>query len=248
MINAIIVDDKYANVVTLQKMVELYCPSVSIKGSATRVPEALDIIRETVPDLVFLDIEMPGHNGFSLLEQSEPDSFETIFTTAYDQYAIRAFKTQALDYLLKPIDIIELQQAVQKAGRQIELKRTGELVENMGMQPAGSLNKACLPTLEGYVFVDYEDIIRCEASGSYSYIHLADKRKLLVSMRLKECGEMLSQFSFMRVHHSHIVNLHYVERYVRGRGGSLWLKDGTMIDVSNNRKEAFLAAMRRQLH
>jgi two-component system LytT family response regulator len=246
MINAIIVDDKYANIVTLEKLVALYCPLVTVQGTATSIGDGLTLIAKWQPDLVFLDIEMPGGGGFKLLEQAAPHNFETIFTTAYDQYAIQAFKSQALDYLLKPIDIIELQKAVQRAERQISLKRAEQAEPYKINYPAPALNKVSLPTLDGYIFINRDDIVRCEASGSYSNVYLCDGRKLLVSMRLKECEEMLPAPVFMRVHHSHIVNLKYVEKYVKGRGGSLSLADGTEIDVSNNRKDAFLAVMRKQ--
>lgn len=247
MIHTVIIDDKYGNIIALEKMLAMYCPGVTVLAKATGMEEALEAIRRLQPEMIFLDIEMPDGSGFELLERAAANDFETIFTTAYDQYAIQAFKTQALEYLLKPIDIAELQRAVEKAERQIRLKRAAQQeVLLPPVAPAMGSKKACLPALDGYTFVDYDTIVRCEASGSYSNIFLADGSRFLISMRLKECEEMLPADSFMRVHHSHVVNLRYVERYIKGRGGSLSLKDGSVIDVSNNRKEAFLAAMRRQ--
>jgi len=245
LLNAVIIDDKPANIDTLRSLVTGYCPEVTIAGTATNVDDGQSAIHKHKPHVVFLDIEMPGGNGFDLLRRFGTLPFEVIFTTAYDQYAIQAFREHALDYLLKPIDIDVLRQAVQKARNQIELKQVNEkLVKYLQQLPVSAANKISLPTQDGYLFINPSDIIRCEASGSYSHFHMADGRKILVSMRLKECEEILPSGVFFRIHHSHIINLQCVNVYVRGRGGYVTMHDGSKVEVSVSKKEEFLESMK----
>ncbi|KAK6026981.1 LytTr DNA-binding domain protein [Ostertagia ostertagi] len=198
----------------------------------------------SAPHLVFLDIEMPGGNGFDLLRMFTKIDFEVVFITAYNQYAVRAFREHALDYLLKPVDIDALQEAVARAEQQSGLKETGHKLEQYLQQPQGT-GKISIPVQDGYLFINSYEIVRCEGAGSYSLFYLANGKKQIVSMRLKECEELLPATQFFRVHNSHIVNLKYVARYVRGRGGNIQMLDGSMVDVSVSRKDAFLEMMRR---
>lgn len=241
MMNAIIIDDKITNVEMLEIMLQQYCPTVHIAATATDIEEAQLLILQHRPDLIFLDIELNGENGFELLRKLKHISFETIFTTAYSEYAIQAFREQAVDYLLKPIHIPFLQEAILKAEKQIVLKRAG------GQTPQSPTSqKISLPSQEGYQFVNHDDIIRCEASGSYTTFYLTGKLKVVVSLRLKLCESKLPVHSFFRVHNSHIVNLRYVRKYHKGKTGILTLEDGTEIEVAASRKEAFLEAMNRR--
>lgn len=243
MTTAIIVDDKPANISTLEILLRDYCPAIEIIATATNIELAFEIIRQKRPAIIFLDIEMTGGNGFDLLRQFNPPFFETIFTTAYDQYAVRAFRENALDYLLKPIDIDALQQAVQKAEQHIHLKQTRDSLTTVLQRATSSSNdKIALPIQEGYLFVEHRDVVRCEASGSYSYFHMVNGEKIMVSLNLRECEDLLPPVRFFRVHRSHIVNLKYVRKYARG--GSAQLLDGTEVTIAANKKEDFLAALK----
>lgn len=248
MLSAFIVDDKPANIETLQQLLTGYCPQVQVLGHARNIADGYRDISGLRPEIVFLDIEMPGGNGFELLRKFSQVTFETIFVTAYDHYAVEAFRQHALDYLLKPIDIEALQQAVMKAGRQTELKQTNERLVKFLLQTqatAGLDTKISLPVQDGYVFIDTKDITRCEASGSYSWFYLTGGKKLMVSMRLKECEQLLPEDRFYRVHNSHIVHIRYVSRYVRGRGGYILMHDDSAVEVAASRKDAFLDLMKR---
>lgn len=245
MIKSVIIDDKSANTDTLEKLLALYCPQVQICGTAGNIEEGYRVIREYKPSLIFLDIEMPNGNGFDLLKKFDTLTFEVIFTTAYNQYAVQAFRENVLDYLLKPIDIEALQQAVTKAEQRISQKQTNDyLVQYLqNLQPANN-TKISIPVQDGYLFLNYQDIIRCEASDSYSFFYTIDGKKILTSMRLKECEMLLPPGQFFRVHHSHIINLQYLVRYIRGRGGSVVMQDRSTVEVSAGKKDAFLERLR----
>lgn len=243
MIPTVIIDDKEGNIQTLQQLLKLYCPQVNVLGAANNINSGYDLILQMSPTLIFLDIEMPGGNGFELLMKFKKINFQIIFVTAFNQYAIEAFRSHALDYLLKPIDIDALQQAVLKAEHQIDLENTNKKLKQY-LQSNFSNRKIPIPVLEGFLFVNSQDIVRCEGAGSYSFFHMTDGRKLTVSMRLKECEDLLSGVNFFRVHNSHLVNIIYVSQYVRGRGGHILMQDGCTVEVSNNRKESFLEIMR----
>lgn len=245
MLSACIIDDKIANVKTLSQLLELYCPQVTIVGTTTDVEDGFTLISRLEPLLVFLDIEMQGGTGFDIISRFNPIPFEVILVTAYDQYAVRAFRENALAYLLKPIDIDELKEAVAKAEKQLELKKGYQatfrhLQQIIGVSPA----KISIPVQDGYIFVNSEDIIRCEGAGSYSWVHMADGKKIMVSLRLKECEDMFPEHAFFRAHKSHIVNIKYIARYTRGRGGHIELIDGSVVDVAPHKKDAFLELMR----
>jgi two-component system LytT family response regulator len=245
MLTAIIADDKKANIDTLQQLLKMYCPSVMVSATAADTDTAYECINRIRPDLVFLDIEMPSGSGFDLLKRFKSVSFEVIFTTAYDQYAIKAFRENALDYLLKPVEIDALQHAVQKAENQVRLKQAGQnnIPHNQHLTLPFS-SKISLPVQDGYLFIDHKDLVRCEGLGSYSHLFMADGKKILVSLRLKECEALLPPSIFFRVHNSHIINLQYISKYVRGRGGYILMQDGAMVDVAASRKDAFLERMK----
>ncbi len=238
MLRAIIIDDKIINADTLGLLLKQYCPMVTIIAIATEIEEACLLICQHRPNLIFLDIELYDGTGFDLLRRFKDIFFETIFTTAYDHYAVQAFREQAVDYLLKPINIILLQEAVGKAEKQVRLKQQAS-------SPPGLMtsNRISLPSQDGYIFIDIKDIVRCEASGSYTTFHLANGSKVMVSVRLKVCSSWLSPGLFSRIHHSHIVNINFVNKYIKGKGGYVVLADGTEVEVSTSRKGAFLDMM-----
>jgi len=239
MLKTIIVDDKTANIQLLKGLIREYCPQLAVTATASDLDEAYALIVQHQPDIVFLDIELTEGSGFDLIHKFTETAFEIIFVTAYSQYAVQAFREQALDYLLKPIDIDALLAAVAKAENHIRLKQAA-----LPAAPPPSLTgKISLPTLEGYLFINHTDIIRCAASGSYTTFYLKNGEKLLTSMRLKECEELLPPAHFFRIHHSQLINLNYVSRYIRGRGGYILMEDGSTADVAVNRKADFLRVM-----
>jgi two-component system LytT family response regulator len=242
MIKAIIVDDEPYCCEALDALLNRYCPQVKVVGICYSGKEALLEIKEQKPQLLFLDIEMPQMNGFELLQKIPDPDFELIFTTSYDQYAIKAIRFSALDYLLKPIDREELQSAVQKVifrshrpiTQQLEI-----LLEKIHA-PASHINKVAMPTIEGLQMVTVDSIINCEADSNYTVILLKNKRKITVSRTLKEIEEILEDYSFARVHHSYLVNLNEVEKYIKGEGGYLIMSDGSTVDVARSKKEMLL--------
>jgi len=245
MITAIIIDDESKGRLALRQKLESYCPSVKILAEAADGKEALMVIEKHDPQLIFLDIEMPRMNGFEMLNAIKTKKFHIIFTTAYDQYAIKAIKYAAFDYLLKPIDIEELKTAVEKIDR-IQNNQTQNQVELMqqNMQhPKKQLNKLAIPTLDGLCFYDINDIIHLEAQSNYTFIHFSGKPRITASKTLKEFEEILPDDIFFRTHHSHLINLNYIKRYIKGDGGQIEMQNGTYIDVSRRKKEEFLKAI-----
>ncbi|MEL6629992.1 MAG: LytTR family DNA-binding domain-containing protein [Bacteroidota bacterium] len=248
-IKALIIEDEKNSQELLQGLIQDYCEGVAVIAIAGSVSEGLAAIKTHKPDLVFLDIELPDGDGFQVLEKTEEKNFDVIFTTAYDQYATKAFKFSATDYLLKPVDIDELEAAVNRV-KEKKTNGTGEdqsakldaLIQNLKnlQQP---LKRIVLPTSNGFTVVNPEDIIRCESDRNYTFIFLMDGRKILVSRTIKEYDEMLSDHNFFRIHQSHLINLSYLKNYTRGRGGYVELNDGTVLDVSARRKSEFLKRM-----
>lgn len=241
MIRAIIVDDELYSCESLATLLERYCPEVLVIDSCTSGEQALTSIRQHQPQLVFLDIEMPHMNGFEMLTKMPSIDFQLIFTTSYDQYAIKAIRFSALDYLLKPIDREELQVSVskvtQKLGQTLPQQLNILLQKLNGPSP---MQKIALATMEGLQMVPVDHIISCASDSNYTIIYLKQKRKLTVSKTLKEIEEMLEGYSFLRVHHSHLVNLVEIDKYVRGEGGYLIMSDASKVDVSRSRKELLL--------
>ena len=224
-------------------MVVNYCEGVEVVSIAGGVAEALKALKEHQPQLVFLDIELPDGDGFQVLEKAPELNFEVIFTTAYNQYAMRAFKFSATDYLLKPIDIEELPAPRHpQTGKNDAASRIEALLQNM-REPQPKLKRIVLPTSNGFTVVSPENIIRCESDRNYTFIFLKDGRKILVSRTIKEYEEMLENHDFFRIHQSHLINLRYLNNYTLGRGGYVELTDGSTLDVSARRKSDFLKRM-----
>ncbi len=242
MITAIIVDDEPDCCESMAMLLERYCPEVKVLDICYSTETALQSIKEHEPQILFLDIEMPFMNGFELLEKLGKINFDLIFTTSYDQYAIKAIRFSALDYLLKPIDRTELQKAVQKAAQrnQHPLPQQLEMLLQKLKNPTISIKKIAIPTMEGFQLLTAESIISCESEGNYTHLFLKDKRKITASRNLKDVEELLEDYAFIRIHHSHIVNINEVEKYIKGEGGYLMMSDGSTINVSKSRKELLL--------
>lgn len=241
-IKAIIVDDEPFCCESLATLLSKYCPGVEITGIFNNGKDALDAIRQQSPDLVFLDVEMPRMNGFEMLEQIPVVDFEIIFTTSYDQYAVKAIRISAIDYLLKPVDSRELQNAVQKviARSQKPIMQQLEILRQKIHQPSTPVNKLAMPTMEGLQMIPVDAIISCESDSNYTILLLKNNKKIVVSRTLKEIEELLEEHSFLRVHRCYLANLNEVEKYVKGEGGYLVMSDGTTIDVARNRKEELI--------
>lgn len=242
-IHSVLVDDERHCLETLAWQLEKFCPQVRIAAVCESGEQALEVLADRNVDLVFLDIEMPRLNGFELLQRLNNVTFDVIFTTAYDMFAVKAFKFSALDYLLKPIDKDELIEAVAKVGnRKLPTIRPEQL--DILFQTLSSRKqtppKVALPTMTGLEFVTANDIIHCQSEGNYTHIYLGDKSHYLICRTLKETEELLSGHNFFRVHHSHIINLNHIRKYVKGDGGYVIMSDNTSINVSRSRKEELL--------
>lgn len=245
MLKAVIVDDEKISRDTLATYLEKYCKGdVHVMAQADSVKTGLDAIAKINPDILFLDIEMPHGNAFDLLEKIEEITFETVFVTAYSDYALKAINFCAAYYILKPINIDELIEAVERVKLQKQKQqdsfRTRVLVENLQLENK-QLQKIVLPLLDGFEVVQVKDIVRCEAKDNFTEFHLAGKTKKLICRTLKFYDELLVDFGFFRIHKSHLVNLQFINRYKKGKGGQVFLDDGSVVDVSPLRKKDFLA-------
>lgn len=247
MIEAVVIDDEQHCTDRLTYLTENYCAGeVSITGSAANIDEGFELINRVKPQLVFLDIQVGAQTGFDLLKKYISIPFDVVFTTAYEQYAIRAFKFSAIDYLLKPIDPDELQATIQKLKEKITKQSDFakfELLFNNLQQGGRPDPKLTVPTINGLEFIRINDIVRCLSDVNYTTIFMKDKSKLMVAKTLKEFEGILSTYDFFRVHNSHLVNLNYLKSYNKGKGGSIKMEDGTEIEVSTRRKDAFLKRM-----
>ncbi|MBA3682998.1 MAG: response regulator transcription factor [Bacteroidetes bacterium] len=243
MIKTVIIEDEQKSREMLAGIIQKNCPQLNIVGLAKNVTEGVEVIKKENPELVFLDISMPDGSGFDLLEKVQGHKFELIFATASDQHAIRAIKYSACDYLLKPIDIEELKNAVDKVSQK---KNASPNMENLNFliqqlkKSDDSFQKITLPTGNAYEIVNIKDIIRCEADGSYTTFFLTDKRKLMISAGLKHYEELLPESEFIRVHHHHLINMNHVVRFLKEDGGYAVMSDGTKIEISRRKKDAFM--------
>jgi len=244
MINAVLVDDEIDSVKILERLLKEYCPEVVIVGVADGVESGIKVMQETRPDIVFLDIEMKQGNAFDLLNRLMPFNFQVIFVTAFDNYAIKAFKYSALDYLLKPVDIDDMKNAVEKAKARMngnvfynQMKLLLHNIENYQI----SQQKIAIPTIDGMTFISIREIMRCEAETGYTYIHVDSGSKILATKTIKEYEEMLPSTLFYRIHNSHIINLEKIKKYQKGRGGHVVMDDGSCLEVAIRRREEFLS-------
>jgi two-component system LytT family response regulator len=239
-ITAVIIDDEEQSIQTLQQMLQLFCPDVQIIGHAKDVHTGFELLSIVKPELVFLDIQMPDGNGFDLLTKLKKRDFHLIFTTAYDQYALKAIKFSALDYLLKPIDTDELKAAVNKSRnlQKTNIETIDNLISNLSSKTED--HKIVLSTSEGMHFINVNNIIRCQADDYYTNFYLNDGRRIMISKTLKENEELLMDYNFLRPHRSHLVNIAYIKRYVKSDGGYIVLTDGSKIPVARRKKDIII--------
>jgi two-component system LytT family response regulator len=251
MIRALILDDEAASREALKGKLQLFAPEVEVIGESESVQDALSKVIEDQPDVIFLDINLSGENGFELLEKLQESSEgqeekpEVIFITAHDEFALRAIKFSALDYLLKPIDPEELVKAIRKLEEQKNNSSVpmGVLIENL-RGGSGMPKRIVVPTYDGMHILKVSDIIRCESSSNYTNFLLKDAKPILASKTLKEYDIMLSPYNFERIHKSHLINMAYVKRYVPSDGGYMIMEDDSRIPVANRKKEQLLKMIR----
>ena len=250
-IRYILVDDELNNIENLQFLLTKHSPGLVFAGTANSADEAIHLIKTVTPDLVFLDIQMPGKSGFDLLRSLDKTDFEVIFVTAYDQYGIQAIKFSALDYLLKPVDVEELKQAVEKAKTKIAARHQNQNISNLLdylQKPKQQSPRIALPTLQETHYVKLEDIVRCEASDNYTCFFLSTGEKILVSRTLKEYADLLKAHNFQRTHQSHLVNMRFVKSFLKEDGGTLLLQDKTRIPISRQNLETIRKALNDIIH
>ncbi len=241
----VIVEDEAKSREMLRKMVEMFCPGVKIMGLAASVSEAVRLIKDVAPDIVLLDIELHPDKCFDIFPQLDNVDFEVIFTTAYKNYAIEAIKVGALDYLLKPIDMTELKDAVDRAIEKRNQNKDNNVLKRFlreFKQPGGS--RIALPTSDGIIYAEVDQISRCEAKGPYTNIYFKDNSKIMTSKNLKEYELQLKAHNFFRIHNSHLINLAEVRKYVKADGGYIEMKDNSQVPVSQSHKEDFFELMK----
>lgn len=243
MLKAIIVEDETISRDILSGYLLKYCPDVQLCAATASVSEGLLAIQQHQPDIVFLDVEMPKANGFDLLEQAGTITFDTIFVTAFSHYAIKALNYSAAYYILKPVSIDELITAIDKIkqnrSKQQVAAHTRVLLENI-KTPQTSLHKMVLPLQDGFEVVQIKDIVHCKANDNFTDFHFSGKSKKMICRPLRFYEELLADSGFMRVHKSHLINLDHIVKYTRGKGGQLTMSDGSVIDVSPNKKDELM--------
>lgn len=242
----ILIDDEPNCLEMLALLIERYFPMLNIVGQFEDPSVAVDKIRDLKPDVVFLDVQMPNLTGFDVIEQCRNTPFNVIFTTAYEQYALKAFKYSAIDYLLKPIDKEELITAVQKAQfthQAHNQSQQRDILLNYVNPIKPSKEKVALPTSDGIIFMNIKDIVFCESDGNYTKIYIQQGKPFTFTKTLKDMEELLHESSFYRVHHSYLVNLKQVEKYIRTDGGDIKMSNGKIIPVSRQKKEEVLGEL-----
>lgn len=244
-LKAIIVDDEAGSREVLARQLEHYCPEIELLGSARNGADAARLIRETEPDVVFLDVEMGGETGFDLLKNLGEVKFDVVFTTAHEKYAMEAIRFSALDYLMKPILAEELKRSV---SRLLRKNTSGERLRHMdaliyNINYSNSDKKIALPLQNGFEFISLSEVVRCESANNYTLFHLSNGTNLLVSRTMLEFEKLLANYYFLRIHQSHLINLRHVQRYVKNDGNALIMSDGCRLEVSRRKKQELMQAL-----
>lgn len=241
-LKAILVDDELPSLQNLEQKIIEFCPDIHIIATAQKPEDAIQLIEQMHPDVVFLDIEMPRMNGFKMLEQIKEKDFDIVFTTAYNHYAIDAVRISAFDYLVKPVAVQDLQDTVARLLKS-QNKQTPEKLDVLRQNLSDSRSqsdKITISTNEGVEFYEINQIVRIESSSNYSKIYFKDGKNILVTKLLKDFEEILLPYRFFRIHNSHLINLSYIKKYIRGDGGQVVMQNNEVIDVSRRKKEEFL--------
>ncbi|MEO6812805.1 MAG: LytTR family DNA-binding domain-containing protein [Ginsengibacter sp.] len=241
-LKAILVDDELPSLQNLEHKIIEFCPDIKIIATAQKPENAIKLIEQIRPDVVFLDIEMPRMNGFKMLEEIKEKNFDIVFTTAYNHYAIDAVRMSAFDYLVKPVSVNDLQNSVERLLKS-HTKQTPEKLDVLRQSLSDSRSqkdKITISTNDGVEFIEISQITRIESSSNYSKIYFKDGTSILVTRLLKDFEEILLPYRFFRIHNSHLINLNYIKKYVRGDGGQVIMQNNEIIDVSRRKKEEFL--------
>ena len=245
---AILVDDEPDGIRTLKRLLELNCPEVEIVAACTDANTARQKLETLRPDLVFLDIQMPGKSGLDMLEEISEKKFEVIFVTAHSEYILQALQFSAVDYLMKPVDEDRLVEAIQRVRKRLKSDtqsgNTEALIHNMNKVASPGEMRLCLPTLKGFTILRLEEIVYCEAQRSYTIFRLVNNKSIMISKPLFDYDKLLAGTSFLRVHKSFLINLMHVKEYIRGEGGTVIMSTGMEIEVSRRKKEQFLAKVK----
>jgi two-component system LytT family response regulator len=244
MIKAILVDDEAHSCDILSWKLKEYCPEVSVIDSCTDPFKAIESVKLSQPDVLFVDIEMPGMSGFELLQRLMPVNFDIIFVTAFDQFAIKAFEYSAVDYLLKPVEAQDLIKAVArvKPKENLDEQRLQLLLAQLGaMQRHEKVKRLAVATFDSYHFINVDDIVCCQSERNYSYIHLVDGKKILISKTLKVLENILEPNSFFRIQQSYLINLDYVKKFNRDSGGYVIMENGLTVTVAKNKRDEFFS-------
>ena len=246
MIKSVLIDDEKNALEMLEWQLETYCPQVEVSAICLNADSGIAAIQQHKPRLVFLDIEMPKKNGFDVVQSFPEPFFDVIFTTAYNQFALKAFRFAALDYLLKPIDADDLVAAVSRYEKKMlnsQFKQQLDILMQQYNQPNTLPDKISFATQQAIHFISPAIIVYCESDSNYTTLHFTDKTKIVVSKTLKEVEEMLMHYHFFRIHHSFVINLTQVNRYVKTDGGSIEMTDGAQLPISRQRKEELMKVL-----
>jgi two-component system LytT family response regulator len=243
MIRTLIIDDEQNARLALKSLLVSLAPEIQVIGEAGDVASGLELISQNRPDLVFLDVQMPDGTGFDLLEQISEPAFKVIFVSAFDRFAVTAFRFSAIDYLLKPVQADDLLHALDKIDKGNE-SQTAKIKVLLGNR--SGIEKIVLPSLDELLFVKVDEIIRCESDNNYTYFYLSGNVRILVSRTLKDYEELLEPMGFFRIHKSSMINLRFLKKYKKGEGGTVTMEDGTQLEVSRRRKDDFLRVLQNQ--
>jgi len=248
MIKSIIVDDEKLSRNTLKKLLELHCPEVEVVAECEDAGSASVQVASLKPDLVFLDVAMPGKNGIEFLREYEEINFEVIFVTAHDKYVLQAIRFAAVDYLSKPVEELQLITAVANARKRIASKSANQHMEiflhNMQQKTNQQEMQLCVPSVKGFQVIKISDIIYCEADNTYTNIYLLNNQKLMASRPLIDYETILQDSSFVRIHKSYLINMKHLKEYQKGEGGTAIMSNGKQLDVSRRKKESFITYMK----
>jgi two-component system LytT family response regulator len=245
---AVLVDDEPDGIRTLKQMLELNCPEVIIEAACSNAVTAREKLEEVRPDVVFLDVRMPGKSGLDLLSELTETNFEVIFVTAHNEYLLQALQFSAVDYLMKPVDEDRLVEAVERVKKRVQQKKNdgqaNVLLHNINKAGFPLEMKLCLPTQKGFTIVKLEEILYCEAQRSYTLFRLINNKSIIISKPLFDYDRLLTDTVFFRVHKSFLINLMHVNEYTRGEGGTVIMSNGMEIEVSRRKKELFLVKIK----
>ncbi|MGC4101721.1 LytR/AlgR family response regulator transcription factor [Ferruginibacter sp.] len=246
MLKAIIIDDEPKGRSILQQLLTLHAPQLHIAGIAANADEGLLLIDSHKPDIVFLDVEMPGKSGFDLLRELNNIDFKVVFVSAHNHYSLKAIKFHAFDYLLKPIDLDELKQTIAKLLQSAQSRSQEQLQEMLTASKPGNteFGKIAIPSLSSIDLINVDDILYCEASSNNTFVYLVNNKKIVATKNLKEYEDILVNHRFFRIHHAYLVNLKHVARYIKGEGGSVVLSNQKELEVSRRKKQDFLNTLK----